>query len=148
MEYKGNVIPDVVFNNIRRNLFHLENNPTYMSISFLDELRERVKVYEKEFQEKLYRREDSCKNFAIEFDSCEPYYNDDYPEQNTSGWMDINVVWDEMESDEEREWRIETEKKKIDLKIEREKRIEEKKEMDKIEESIEFLTSMGYTVLL
>ena len=64
--------------------------------------------------------------------------------------MDIYLEWQELETDEEREKRIELKKKWIDEDIEREKRREETKklaEQKEIERSIERLRNAGYQVI-
>ena len=65
-------------------------------------------------------------------------------------YMDIYLQWRELETDEEREKRIERKKKWIDEDIEREKRREEAKklaERKEIERSIETLRKAGYKVV-
>jgi len=65
-------------------------------------------------------------------------------------YMDIHLQWQELETDEEREKRIERKKKWIDEDIESEKRREETKklaEQKEIERSIETLRKAGYKVV-
>ena len=65
-------------------------------------------------------------------------------------YMDIHLQWQELETNEEREKRIEQKKKWIDEDIEREKRKEEAKklaEQMEIERSIETLRRAGYNVV-
>ena len=65
-------------------------------------------------------------------------------------YMDIHLQWQELETDEDREKRIEQKKKWIDEDIESEKRREEAKklaEQKEIERSIETLRKAGYKVV-
>ena len=65
-------------------------------------------------------------------------------------YMEIYLEWQELETDDEREKRIERKKKWIDEEIEREKRMEEAKklaEQKEIERSIERLRNAGYQVI-
>ena len=65
-------------------------------------------------------------------------------------YMDIHLQWQVLETDEEREKRIERKKKSIDEDIEREKRREEARklaEQMEIERSIETLRRAGYNVV-
>lgn len=65
-------------------------------------------------------------------------------------YMNIYLEWQELETDEEREKRIERNKKRIDEDIECEKRKEEAKklaEQKEIERSIETLRRAGYNVV-
>lgn len=69
---------------------------------------------------------------------------------DTEPYMDIYIQWQELETDYEREKRIEREKKLIDEDIEREKRMEEAKKLAEkveIERSIETLRRAGYQVI-
>jgi hypothetical protein len=64
--------------------------------------------------------------------------------------MNIYLEWQELETDEEREKRIERNKKRIDEDIECEKRKEEARklvEQIEIERSIETLRKAGYKVV-
>lgn len=74
--------------------------------------------------------------------------NDNGPDDEP--YMDIHLQWKELETDEEREKRIERTKKRIDEDIECEKRKEEAKklaEQKEIERSIERLRNAGYQVI-
>ncbi len=65
-------------------------------------------------------------------------------------YMNIHLQWQELETDEEREKRIERKKKSIDEDIECEKRKKEAKklaEQREIERSIERLRNAGYQVI-
>ena len=64
--------------------------------------------------------------------------------------MNINITWMEMETDTERESRIEKRKKWIDQQVETEKREAESKEMARkreIENAIRTLERNGYKVV-
>lgn len=113
MEYRGNHIEDSVYNGMRRRIQSYRHNP-----AFVDDLTVRAMLaVEKEVKDELEARGLEWRRMGFEIDSAEPYHNDDYPDNDTDGYTDIYLVWEQAETVAERTERIEREKSRIDNMI-------------------------------
>ena len=144
MEYKGKEIEDhwyVCKNQVIESLYGNSQNFTLDDIEAWKEL--------------IIKKTEELKSKGIDFKHVTIGIIGDGFHYNPNGaddesYMDICLVWYELETDEEREKRIERKKKLIDEDIEREKRKEEAKklaEQKEIERSIETLRKAGYKVV-
>lgn len=107
------------------------------------------------WKEAIIKKTEELKSKGVDFKDVTIGIMGDSFHYNPSGaddepYMDIYLQWRELETDEEREKRIERKKKSIDEDIEHEKRMEEAKklaEQEEIERSIEILRKAGYQVV-
>jgi len=107
------------------------------------------------WKELIIKKTDELKSKGVDFKDVTIGIIGDGFHYNPNGaddepYMDIYLQWKELETDEDREKRIEQKKKWIDEDIEREKRKEESKklaEQKEIERSIETLRKAGYKVV-
>ena len=143
MEYKGKEIDDHCYvwkNQVIESLDENDHNFTLDNIEAWKEL-----IIKK--TEELESNGVVFKNIAIGIMADGYHYNPNGADDDP--YMDITLQWQELETDEEREKRIEKTKKNIDKDIENEKRREEAKklaEQIEIERAIEKLRNAGYQV--
>ena len=143
MIYKGKEIEDYHYvwkNQVIESLDENDHNFTLDNIEAWKEL-----IIKK--TEELESNGVHFKNIAIGIMAEGYHYNPNGTDDDP--YMDISLQWQELETDEEREKRIEKTKKYIDKDIENEKRREEAKklaEQIEIERAIEKLRNAGYQV--
>ena len=144
MIYKGKKIKDREYVGKSQSLASLYDNSQDFTLEDIEGWKELIIKKTEELKSKGV----DFKNLTIGITGDGFHYNpngaDDEP------YMNIYLQWQEMETDEEREKRIERKKKSIDKDIECEKRNEEAKKLAKqreIERSIETLRQAGYRVV-
>lgn len=146
MNYRGHEISEeIIWFNKAVAHTEFEGNPCYLEVKDFQNI---INEYEK-LHAKLDESGVKYRNLKIELDAAEKYCSDDYPQNNSEGYVDINFTWQEPESDEKREKRIAAEKAKIDKEIEAtERRAQKAQEKRKEEEhnAIELLKELGYKV--
>lgn len=144
MEYKGKEIEDHDYVGKSQSLANLYGNSNDFTL-------EEIEAWEK----LIIKKKKELKSNGVDFKDVTIGIIGDGFHYNPNGaddepYMDIYLQWRELETDEEREKRIERKKKWIDEDIEREKRKEEAKklaEQKEIERSIETLRKAGYQVV-
>lgn len=144
MIYKGKKIKDREYVGKSQSLASLYDNSQDFTLEDIEGWKELIIKKTEELKSKGV----DFKNLTIGITGDGFHYNpngaDDEP------YMNIYLQWQELETNKEREKRIEREKKSIDEDIEREKRNEEAKKLAKqreIERSIETLRQAGYRVV-
>lgn len=144
MIYKGKEIEDREYVGKSQMLESLDGNSHDFTLEDIEKWKEHIIKKTEELTSKGV----DFKDVTIGIIGDGFYYNpngaDDEP------YMDIYVQWWELETDYEREKRIERKKKSIDEDIEHEKRKEEAKklaEKEEIARSIETLRRAGYQVV-
>lgn len=146
MNYRGHEISEeIIWFDKGAPYTEIDGNPCYLEVKDLQNI---INEYEK-LRTKLDGSGTKYRNLKIELDAAEDYYSDDYPQNNSKGFVDINFSWQEPESDENREKRIAAEKAKIDREIEAaERRVQKAQEKRKEEEhdAIKLLKNLGYKV--
>lgn len=146
MNYRGHEISEeIIWFNKAVAYTEFESNPCYLEVKDLQNI---INEYEK-LHTKLDESGVKYRNLKIELDAAEKYCSDDYPQDNSEGFVDINFSWQELEPDEKREKRIAAEKAKIDKEIENaERRAQKAQEKRKEEEldAVELLKNLGYKV--
>lgn len=144
MIYKGRVIEDRAYVGKSQSLASMYDNSQDFTLEDIEGWRELIIKKTEELKSKGIDFKDVTIGITGDGFHYNPNGADDDP------YMDIYLQWQEMETDEEREKRIERKKKSIDEDIEREKRKEEAKklaEKEEIERSIETLRRAGYNVV-
>lgn len=144
MNYKGKEIEDHCYVGKSQVIESLDENSHDFTLDDIEAWKELIIKKTEELKSKGV----DFKNVTIGIIGDGFHYNpngaDDEP------YMNIYLQWQELETDEEREKRIERKKKWIDEDIESEKRREEAKklaEQKEIERSIETLRKAGYNVV-
>ena len=144
MEYKGKEIEDHDYVGKSQSLANLYGNSNDFTLEEIEAWKEAIIKKTEELKSKGVDFKDVTIGIIGDGFHYNPNGADDEP------YMDIYLQWRELETDEEREKRIERKKKWIDEDIEREKRKEEAKklaEQKEIERSIETLRKAGYQVV-
>ena len=144
MIYKGRVIEDREYVGKSQSLANLYGNIQDFTIEDIEGWKEAIVKKTEELKSKGV----DFKDVTIGIIGDGFHYNPDGAD--TEPYMDIYIQWQELETDYEREKRIEREKKSIDEDIELEKRREEVKklaEQQEIERSIKTLRRAGYKVI-
>lgn len=144
MEYKGRQIEDHCYVGKSQVLASLDENSQDFTLDDIEAWKEAIIKKTEELKSKGVDFKDVTIGIIGDGFHYNPNGADDEP------YMDIHLQWQVLETDEEREKRIEQKKKWIDEDIEREKRKEEAKklaEQMEIARSIETLRRAGYNVV-
>lgn len=144
MIYKGEEIKDRKYVGKSQSLASLYDNNQDFTLEDIEGWRELIIKKTEELKSKGIDFKDVTIGITSDGFHYNPNGADDDP------YMNIYLQWQEMETDKEREKRIEYEKKSIDEYIERKKREEEAKklaEKEEIARSIETLRRAGYNVV-
>lgn len=144
MIYKGKQIEDRIYVSREENLSELCSNCEEFDISEIDRWKKAVEYK----TEELRRKGVAFKDVQLQISADGYHYNPNGADDES--YMNINITWMEMETDQERESRIEKEKKWIDQQIETEKRAAEAKDIAQkreIENAIKILERNGYKVV-
>ena len=144
MEYKGKEIEDHDYVGKSQSLANLYGNSNDFTLEEIEAWKEAIIKKTEELKSKGVDFKDVTIGIIGDGFHYNPNGADDEP------YMDIYLQWRELETDEERDKRIERKKKWIDEDIEREKRKEEARklaEQKEIERSIETLRKAGYQVM-
>lgn len=144
MIYKGRVIEDREYVGKSQSLASLYDNSQDFTLADIDGWKEAIVKKTEELKSKGVDFKDVKLNIVGDGFHDNPNGADDEP------YMNIHLQWQELETDEEREKRIEKAKKKIDsdlkYEIEREmwkKRMEERE----VQEAIDRVQRAGYKVV-
>lgn len=144
MIYKGEEIKDRKYVGKSQSLASLYDNNQDFTLEDIEGWRELIIKKTEELKSKGIDFKDVTIGITGDGFHYNPNVADDEP------YMNIYLQWQELETDEEREKRIERKKKSIDETIEREKRKEEAKkkaEKEEIARSIKILHRAGYNVV-
>lgn len=144
MIYKGKEIEDHEYVGKSQMLESLDENSHDFTLEDIEEWKEHIIKKTEELKSKGV----DFKDVTIGIIGDGFHYNPNGADDEA--YMEIYLQWKELETDEEREKRIERKKKSIDNDIEREKRKEEAKklaEKEEIARSIETLRRAGYNVV-
>ena len=144
MEYKGKEIEDHCYVGKSQVIESLSENSQDFTLEVI-----------KAWEELIIKKKVELKSSGVDFKDATIGIIGDGFHYNPNGaddepYMNVYLQWQELETDEEREKRIERTKKRIDEDIEYEKRKEEAKklaEQKEIERSIERLRNAGYQVI-
>lgn len=144
MEYKGKQIEDRDYVGKSQVIESLSENSQDFTLEVI-----------KAWEELIIKKKTELKSNGVDFKDVTIGIIGDGFHYNPNGaddepYMNVYLQWQELETDEEREKRIERTKKRIDEDIECEKRKEEAKklaEQKEIERSIERLRNAGYQVI-
>lgn len=144
MIYKGRVIEDRAYVGKSQEVASMSDNSQDFTLEDIEGWKELIIKKTEELKSKGIDFKDVTIGITGDGFHYNPNGADDDP------YMNIYLQWQEMETDYEREKRIERKKKSIDNDIEYEKRKEEAKklaEQKDIERSIELLRRAGYNVV-
>ena len=143
MIYKGKQIDDRIYVSREEKLSELCSNCEEFDVSEIDRWMKAVIQKSKELKQKGV----AFKDVQLQISADGWHYNPNGADDES--YMNISITWMEMETDTERESRIEKKKKWIDQEIETEKRAAEAKDAAQkreIENAIRTLENSGYKV--
>ena len=144
MIYKGKQIDDRIYVSREENLSELCSNCEKFDVSEIDRWMKAVIQKSKELKQKGV----AFKDVQLRISADGWHYNPNGADDES--YMNIGITWMEMETDTERESRIEKKKRWIDQEIEIEKREAEAKDFAhklEIEKAIRTLERNGYKVV-